>query len=41
MFGAGRFARIAFAIGLMRSAGMMLFGNGVRPVPSGLPVSGS
>ena len=40
MFGCGRLARIAFAIGLMRSAGMMLLGNGVRPVPSALPVSG-
>ena len=37
----GQFARIALAIGLMRSAGMTLFGNGVRPVPSALPVSGS
>ena len=41
MFGSGTLARMRRAIGLMRSAGMMLPGNCVRPAPVASPVSGS
>src|SRR5262245_40071524 len=39
--GRGAMLWMRFQIGLMRLSGIMLFGNGVRPVPSGFPVIGS